>query len=185
MSKLPNLRRVDKKMSEAAINELLRSGYSGHLATVDLYGMPYSCPLLYVWHDHRIWLHNARSSGHLLSNLQSNPNACFSIAEAGEVFSYGRYECDTTIAYQSAVIFGKIDVIESPPEKTTFFELLMNKYSSPDASRPKNFFPRLDDTTVYAMTLERITGKDTALPALSEQWPAIDNTKSPHAQTPK
>jgi hypothetical protein len=55
----------------------------------------------------------------------------------------------------------------------------MVKYGKPNSIRPKNFFPRLDAITVYAMTVERITGKARTLPPLSEQWPAIDQTTTP------
>ena len=58
----------------------------------------------------------------------------------------------------------------------------MKKYGKPNSIRPKNFFPRLDSITVYALTVERITGKEKALPPLSEQWPAIDRTMTPHAR---
>jgi uncharacterized protein len=50
--------------------------------------------------------------------------------------------------------------------------------------RPKSFFPRIDAITVYAITVERITGKEQALPPISEQWPAKDRTKTPEAQAP-
>jgi hypothetical protein len=36
--------------------------------------------------------------------------------------------------------------------------------------------------TVYAISVERMTGKEMALPALSEQWPAKDRTKTPNAR---
>ncbi len=58
----------------------------------------------------------------------------------------------------------------------------MEKYGKPDTIRPKNFFPRLDVITVYAMTVEWMTGKERLLPALSEQWPAKDNTRTPDAR---
>jgi uncharacterized protein len=34
------------------------------------------------------------------------------------------------------------------------------------------------------MTIERMTGKEQALPELSRQWPALDRTASPDAQPP-
>ena len=37
---------------------------------------------------------------------------------------------------------------------------------------------------VYAIAVERMTGKETPLPAVSQQWPARDNTKSPDAVAP-
>lgn len=182
MSSYPRLRRTDKSMSDSSVQDMLVTGYSGHLATVGADGIPYSCPLLYVWLENKVWLHNSVSTGHLLKNIEKNPEACFSIAEAGQVFSYGRYECDTTIAYKSVIVFGNIEVIKQESGKVQFFEALMSKYSAPDSSRPKSYFPRLDGTTVYAMSVNRVTGKETTLPALSDQWPKSDNTKSPNAR---
>jgi hypothetical protein len=48
--------------------------------------------------------------------------------------------------------------------------------------RLKGFYPRLDDVTVYAIAVERVTGKHCPLPPVSEQWPALDRTKSPNAR---
>jgi len=42
----------------------------------------------------------------------------------------------------------------------------------------------LDDVTVYALSPERITGKEIRLPAKDAQWPAGDKTKSPPAVVP-
>ena len=58
----------------------------------------------------------------------------------------------------------------------------MVKYGKPEWARPAAFFPRLDETTVYAIAVERITGKETALPVAADRWPAADHTKSPHAR---
>jgi hypothetical protein len=58
---------------------------------------------------------------------------------------------------------------------------LMAKYGKPETERPKGFFPRIDVITVYAIAVERMTGKEQALPPLSEQWPAKDSTKTPNA----
>jgi hypothetical protein len=58
----------------------------------------------------------------------------------------------------------------------------MAKYGKRNSARPKNFFPRLNLITVYALTVERITGKEQTWPELSEQWPAKDRTKTPDAR---
>ena len=60
----------------------------------------------------------------------------------------------------------------------------MEKYGKPDTQRPKGFFPRLDAITVYAIAVQRMTGKEQPLPPLSEQWPAKDRTKTPYASLP-
>jgi uncharacterized protein len=58
----------------------------------------------------------------------------------------------------------------------------MRKYPDPSLERPKGFLPRLDEVTVYAIAVKRITGKETPLPPPSQQWPALDRTKTPNAQ---
>jgi uncharacterized protein len=61
--------------------------------------------------------------------------------------------------------------------KQRFCEALMAKYGKPGTERPRG----TDAITVYAIAVERMTGKETALPTLSEQWPANDRTKTPNA----
>jgi uncharacterized protein len=56
----------------------------------------------------------------------------------------------------------------------------MAKYGKSETQRPKGFFPRIDVITVYAIAVERMTGREMALPPLSEQ-PAKDRTKTPNA----
>jgi hypothetical protein len=41
--------------------------------------------------------------------------------------------------------------------------------------------PRLEQVTVYAVAVDRITGKELQLPAMEDQWPAVDDTKTPNA----
>lgn len=184
MSSPPLLRRTDKLMTEADARAALAQGRCGRLATVGADGSPYCVPLLYVWRDGTIYVHNTAAAGHLRSNVDHEPRVCFEIDQPGEVFDYGRFECDTSIAYRSVIVFGRIRIVADSAAKAQFFEALMAKYGRPESGRPKGFFPRLDEVTVYAIDVERLTGKETALPALADQWPAKDNTKSPSAKPP-
>ena len=181
MSGPPNVRRTDKLMSSEGIDGLLSTAYRGRHATAGPDGAPYVCPLLYVWMNGRVWLHNTRERGHLQRNVRHEARACFEIDMPGKVFAYGRFQCDTSIEYRSVVAFGRLDIIEDRALKAAFFDALMGKYHGDDPARPKCFYPRLDDVTVYALTVDRMTGKETLLPAKEAQWPAADNTKSPDA----
>jgi uncharacterized protein len=180
----PPVRRADKLMPDAKLGELLSTGYCGHLATISLDGSPYVCPLLYVWLDGQVWLHNTSAQGHLQTNVHHDPRVCFEVSVPGKVFAYGRYECDTSIEYQSIVVFGRVAIIDDRARKSLFFDALMAKYHGNDATRPKSFYPRLDGVTVYALTVERITGKQQRLPSTAAQWPAADHTMSPEASPP-
>ena len=160
---------------------MLQRGFSGRLATVGEDGYPYCLPLLYVCIDRQIYMHGTGARGHLRANVEVRDRVCFEIDEPGEVFDYGRFECDSGLAYRSVLVFGNITIIEDRATKQRFCEELMRKYGKPDTGRLKGFFPRLDAITVYAVKIERMTGKEQALPAVSEQWPAKDQTKTPHA----
>ena len=181
MSRSPEVRRADKLMPEARVRELVERGYAGRLATVGADGWPYVVPLLYVWKDGEIWTHNTRVEGHLRGNVRHEARVCFEIDEPGEVFPYGRFECDTSVEYRSVVAFGRIRIVEERERKAAFFDALMAKYARAKWERPEGFYPRLDQTTVYAISIERITGKETPLPAADARWPAVDHTKTPDA----
>jgi len=75
-------------------------------------------------------------------------------------------------------------MVEETGQKARFLVELMRKYADPDWNRPKEFFPRFDEIDVYAMTIERLTGKHQPLPEVSQRWPALDRTKSPTAIPP-
>jgi uncharacterized protein len=180
----PPLRRTDKLMSEEHTLALLAQGYCGRIATIGADGWPYCAPFLYVWVNGEALFHSPAARGHLRANVEHDPRVCFEVDEPGEVFDYGRFECDTSIAYRSVIVFGAVRIIEDAAAKAQFFDAFMAKYGKQEPGRPKSFYPRLGDVTVYAITPERITGKETPLPAVSEQWPAKDRTKSPDASAP-
>lgn len=184
MSNAPQVRRTDRLMPEPCMHELLGRAYVGRLATVGADGWPYVVPLLYLWMRDEIWVHNTAAPGHLRSNIEYEPRVCFEIDDPGPVFPYGRFECDSSVAYSSVVVFGRARIIAAADERAAFFDALMGKYADPAWARPKSFYPRLHQVTVYAVTVERMTGKELALPAKAEQWPALDRTKSPNAKAP-
>ena len=184
MSQAPQMRRAERAMPEERAWQMLATGFYGRLGTAGPDGWPYVVPLLYVWMNRQVYVHHARARGHLRSNLDANRRVCFEIDAPSDVFAYGRYECDTGLAYQSVIAFGTMRLVDEPAEKTSFCVELMRKYADPSWQRPKDFFPRLGDITVWALAIERLTGKEQALPAASQRWPAVDRTKSPSAIPP-
>lgn len=180
----PQIRRADWLMSDERILETLALGYSGRVATVSKDGFPYCIPLLYLWIDGEVYLHTTSARGHLRANIERDRRVCFEVDEQEGVFDYGRFECDSGLAYRSVCLFGRIRIVEDRGIKQRFCETLMAKYGKPETERLRGFFPRIDAITVYAIAVERMTGKETPLPPLSEQWPAKDRTKTPYASLP-
>lgn len=181
MSASPPMRRADKMMTAERAMQALTAAFSGRLSIIGADGYPYCLPLLFVMMDGEIFVHNSNAHGHLRMNVEHNSHMCFEVDQANEVYPYGRFECDSALAYWSVIAFGNIRIIESIDIKQRFCDELMAKYPNKSWDRPKGFYPRLDDICVYAIKIERLTGKETLLPVSTERWPAVDKTKSPHA----
>lgn len=178
------LRRQDKQMSQLEVDALLERTGVGHFATVGSDGTPYVVPNLFVYADGKIYTHNASVPGHFRQNVAHQPRICFEVAEMGEVWPYGEFECDTTVSYASVVAYGAITVETDPAAKALFFDRFMAKYGEAAWERPKSFYPRLEQVTVYSIELERVTGKKGPLPPVSEHWPSRNKTLSPRAVPP-
>jgi nitroimidazol reductase NimA-like FMN-containing flavoprotein (pyridoxamine 5'-phosphate oxidase superfamily) len=176
------MRRQDRVLPEAEARDLIARAYSGRIGTVDADGWPYVVPLLHVFSGDVIRVHNTAVRGHFRLNVERDARACFEVDEPVKVFDYGRFECDSGLAYRSAIAYGRIRIIEERAAKIRFFDELLAKYGTGVPGRPKSFYPRLDQVTVYELAVERITGKHCPLPAVSEQWPAVDRTKTPNAK---
>jgi len=175
------LRRADKIMSMAEVDAFLAGAFCGRTATVGADGYPYVVPNLFVWLRGQVYLHTAKVDGHFLANVRHADRISFEADQAGEVFPYGPVECDTSVSYQSVIVFGRIRIIESDAEKIEFYSTFMAKYAPAESwGRERGSFPRRDKTIVYAITPEAITGKQGPLPLLAERWP----NKRPAAAAP-
>jgi nitroimidazol reductase NimA-like FMN-containing flavoprotein (pyridoxamine 5'-phosphate oxidase superfamily) len=184
MSGPTKMKRQDLVMNEARTQALLMRAFCGRLATVGMDGAPYCTTMLYLWMDGCIFMHGARTTGHLKSNIDHEPRVCLAIDEPGSVFDYGRFECDSGMSYASVLVFGRVRIVEEVAAKQKFFDALMSKYRTAETTRPRSFYPRIDHITLYALEIERLTGKEVVLPDISGQWPALDRTKTPNARPP-
>ncbi len=123
--------------------------------------------------------------GRTASVDRDDDRVCFEVDEPGEVFPYGDLECDTSIAYRSVVLFGRIALVQDVERARTFFSLFMRKYAPADSwGRAQGSFPRIEATNVYAIAPESMTGKIGVLPAVEARWPAVNHSLSPQAPRP-
>jgi nitroimidazol reductase NimA-like FMN-containing flavoprotein (pyridoxamine 5'-phosphate oxidase superfamily) len=120
MSQAPVVRRSDRIMDTNECFALLRSGIVGRLAVVDPDGWPYCVPLLYVLLDETVYVHMPSAIGHLRRSLERSANVCFEVDEPGAVFDYGSFECDSGLAYRSAMVFGTLRVVEDAVTRHRF-----------------------------------------------------------------
>ncbi|WAH44553.1 pyridoxamine 5'-phosphate oxidase family protein [Alicyclobacillus fastidiosus] len=108
-----------------AVDHLLRTSRVGYLGLVDG-DEPYVVPLNFVWHSDSIYVHGAQYGRK--ANLMSNsPKATFTVAdEVGTIAHPVPAKTDT--AYLSAMVFGKIAVVEDFDEATSALEAMLCKY---------------------------------------------------------
>src|SRR4051812_36684331 len=112
MSAPPQMRRAEKLMPNDRATAVLQDGFCGRLAVIGSDGYPYCVPLLYVVMEGELYVHNARAPGHLRAAIEHDPRACFEMDEPSDIFAYGRFECDTSIAFKSVIVFGRARIIE-------------------------------------------------------------------------
>lgn len=159
---LGELRRRDREMGQPQAEELLARALVGRIATVGPEGMPYVVPMHFVYEasTRHIYFHCA-TSGHLLSNLAHSDLACFEVDEPGEFIATAPLACGTSQVYTSAICFGKARVVTEEGEKVHGLRLFVKKYV--DGLTPeRQYAPEMetiDDTTVIALRVDRITGK--------------------------
>jgi uncharacterized protein len=178
------VRRSDLVLSRAETETALRLGRVAHFGTVGPDGDPYVIPNLFVYADGRVFLHTA-STGHFRRNVEARPRVCFETSEFAQTFAYGEFQCDTSASYVSVIGVGAIVIESDDVEKARFFDRFMQKYGDPAWDRPKSFYPRLGEVTVYCIDASQITGKRVQLPPVEQRWPADNRTKSPGAAPPR
>src|SRR5260370_42192447 len=100
----PPVRRKDKLMSDEQALEFLARGLCGRIASIGADGWPYCLPLLYVWADGEVLVHNPAARGPFRANGEYNPRVRFEDDDAGEVFNDCRFECDTSEAFRHVVL---------------------------------------------------------------------------------
>src|SRR3954471_7696908 len=121
----PQLRRQDRQLAEGEARELITRAYCGRLATVGADGASYIVPLLHVFAGDEIAVHNAAVRGHLRQNVERDARVCYEVDEPVKVFDYGRFECDTGLAYRSAIAYGRVRIIDDRAAKSRFFDALL------------------------------------------------------------
>lgn len=163
------LHRKDREMSQEEAWAFLSGAFGGRLGTTDAEGWPYVVPQLFITHEGKVYFHNTAFRGHTRSNIEANARVCFEVDEPGFVFPYSeKAPCDTSVGFESVILFGTCRIIEDRDEKIAFYQRFMAKYADPAWERPE-VWPRLDATTVYEITVERLTGKRRPV-VIADKW---------------
>jgi nitroimidazol reductase NimA-like FMN-containing flavoprotein (pyridoxamine 5'-phosphate oxidase superfamily) len=147
------MRRKDKALSDNDIQQILRDGEYGVLATVDASGQPYGVPLNYVYMDGNIYFHCALV-GQKLDNIANNDKVSFSVVGRTDVLP-----AEFSTGFESVIAFGPAALI-SGDERYRALVGLIEKYSGDYIEEGKAYIEKLDkQTAVVRVKIESMTGK--------------------------
>ena len=147
------MRRQDKALSEADIEQILRVGEYGVLATVGPDGQPYGVPLNYICMNGNIYFHCALV-GQKLDNIAHNERVSFTVVGRTEVLP-----AEFSTGFESVIAFGTASLI-SGDERYAALMGLAEKYSSDFIAEAPAYIEKFDkQTAVVRVRVERVTGK--------------------------
>lgn len=149
------MRRKNQALSAEECEKILREGTSGVIALDGDDGYPYAVPISYVFCDHKIYFHCAKS-GHKLDAIARNEKASFCVIGEDHVIPE-----EYTTQYKSVIVFGKIRILEDNGEKRAAIEQLALKYAPDDTreNRQKEIEQYQSALCMLEMSIARMSGK--------------------------
>lgn len=148
------IRRKDRVLDEKGIVELLETGEYGFLSMVGTDGFGYGIPISFVKEGESIYFHCA-PEGYKLECLRENPKVSFCVVGKTCVIPN-----QFTTAYESALVFGTMQLELSEEECRHALRLLTKKYCSGfEAIGEKYIDKSFHRTNVLRLDIEHISGK--------------------------
>ena len=135
--------------------EILERNTSGVLALSGDEGYPYAVPMSYVYADGKIYFHSAKN-GHKIDAIQRNEKASFCVIDQDQIVP----EKYTTF-FRSAIVFGRLRLVEDMEEMRRIAAALAMKYSADfKEGIPKEINASIRNMAVLELTIDHITAKE-------------------------
>ena len=152
---LREMRRKKQQLSESECSDIFARGTSGVLALLGDDGYPYAVPLSYVYDNHKIYFHSAKT-GHKIDAIRSCTKASFCVIDQDQVVAE-----EYTTYFKSVIAFGKIQLLEDPSEKRGAIEKLAIKYypANNETNRNHSIDKEWKPLCVFVLSVECMTGK--------------------------
>lgn len=125
-------------------------------------GQPFINPVVFVYdvETHAIYFHTGRA-GRIFANISRNPRVCVNASRMGAVVPSST-AAGYSVEYESAIAFGKAEVLADEEEAARALRLLLEKYD-PDREYGVDYQPvtpeQLARTAVYRVRVEAWSGK--------------------------
>lgn len=150
------MRRSRQQLSEAETIALLERCTHGTLALAGDDGYPYAVPMSYCYHEGRIYFHGSKT-GHKVDAAKDNDRVSFCVVDQDAVVPE-----EYTTYYRSAIVFGRLRVVEDPAEMRTLLALLGRRYypAATDEHLNAAIEREIAGVRVTCLEIEHLTGKE-------------------------
>ena len=149
-----DIRRKDREMDHQRALQLLETGEYGFLAMCGINGYGYGIPLNYVLEGNSIYFHCA-PEGFKLDNIRQNNCVSFCVTGRTKVLPE-----QFSTAYESALVFGRIECYLPEDERHKALDLLVAKYSPDFVNTSETYIRKLfHRTNILRLDIERLSGK--------------------------
>lgn len=146
-------RRKNRTLPEEHIEEILKEGLYGVLATTGVDGYPYATPLSYIYHNGKIYFHCA-PSGMKMENISNCDKVSFTVVTDVETLPN-----QFSTKYRSVVLFGRAKVIEGS-EKDAALEEIIEKYAPDFIDQGQLYIKgKKEITSIIGIEIEHKTAK--------------------------
>jgi uncharacterized protein len=157
------MRRQEKQITDpATLYSILQSAQVCRLGLYDG-AEPYVVPLCFGFAEDTLYFHCA-DTGRKVSILQRHPRLCFEL-DTQVAIRQGESACSWGMQFQSIIGYGTARFIEEAEEKQNALATIALHYGCANTHFSSS---ALAATTVFAVTIERLSGKQSAMSPHSE-----------------
>lgn len=148
------MRRARQLLSMDKTVAVLKRCTNGVLACSGDADYPYAVPLSYVYHDHKIYFHCAKT-GYKIDAITKNPKVSFAVVDQDVIVSK-----EYTSYFRSVILFGTARITEGD-EWFKGFDALVDKYSGDrPAEEKEKEINGCARSHIIAIDIEHLTGKE-------------------------
>ncbi|MDD7363043.1 MAG: pyridoxamine 5'-phosphate oxidase family protein [Peptoniphilus sp.] len=148
-----DMTRAEQKMSDGALRELLKKETWGVLSLTEVGGYPYGVPVNYAYEGGKIYFHGT-TSGHKWDAMQKNNRVSFTVVGESEIV-----EEEYTTAYASAILFGRVSVLEGEERKKALRFMTDRLAPSVDREMNAKTAENCGKAAVFSIDIEHASGK--------------------------
>lgn len=149
------MRRKNQVLSKEDAIAVLEKRTAGVFVVHGDDGYPYGVPMSYVYYNHKIYMHSAKS-GHKIDALMNSDKVSFTVIDQDLIVP----EKFTTY-FRSVVCFGKGRIVVDPDEKLETIKVLSRKYSpNMEEAMNKEINSGINSMEMIVIDIEHMSGKE-------------------------